>query len=76
VTAYLRRLAPKALMLFCVGLVAVIAPQPGRIGLLFSGTVDWWRLAAFAATVLLLSFAVAAMLDWGERRKRRNSPRK
>lgn len=72
VAAYLRRLTLPALGWAFLGLGAVLVTRPSRIGLLLSGTVEWWRLASFAPLTLLLGFGVAALNEWSNRRKRRS----
>ena len=68
--AYFRRLTLPAMGWAFLGLGAVFVTRPSRIGLLLSGTVEWWRLASFAAFTLLLGFGVAALKEWSGRRKR------
>jgi hypothetical protein len=68
--AYFRRLALPALGWAILGLGAVLITRPSRLGLLFSGTVEWWRLTSFGALVLFLSFSVAAFNEWSRKRKR------
>jgi hypothetical protein len=69
---YLRRLALPALGWASLGLGAILITRPGRLDLLFSGTVEWWRLTVFAAFVLFVSFSVAAFNEWSRGRKHRN----
>ena len=73
ITSYFRRLAPTALVAFCFFVLILFLP-PSRTDL-FSGTISWRRLMTFAAFLVLLSFAAAALLDWDELRKRRKTSR-
>ena len=65
----LRRIALPTLGWAMIGLGAVIVTRPSRLGLLFSGAVDWWRLILFFSSVIALSATVAAINDWRSRRR-------
>lgn len=68
--AYLRRLAAPAFGWIMLGVAAVLITNPSRVGLLLSGAIPWWRLAAFAAFALVLGLGAAAIGDWNRRRER------
>ena len=70
--AYLGRLTLPALGWALLGLVVVLVTRPSRMALMISGTIEWWRLALFAAFTLLLGFGVAALKEWSGRRRRRS----
>jgi hypothetical protein len=70
--AFVRRLTFPALCWAILGLGAVLFTRPSRLELLFSRTVEWWRLTSFAALVFLIAFAVAAFNEWSRGRKRRS----
>lgn len=69
--SYLRRLTPMALLFLPFWLLLPYFVKPDRIGLVFSGTVEAWRLLLMAAIVVLASYASAASLEWEDRRKKR-----
>ena len=69
--SYLRRLALPALGWAVLGLAAVFVTRPSRAVLMLSGTVEWSRLATFAAVALLLGFGAAAVTDWNTQRRKR-----
>ena len=68
---YLRRLTLPALGWALLGLGAVVVTHPSRMRLVLSGTIEWWRLAAFVIFSLVLGFGMAALQNWNRARRRR-----
>src|SRR4051794_10307753 len=49
---YLRRLVLHGLGWAVLAVAAVLVTHPSRVKLLLSGSIEWWRLAPFAAVTL------------------------
>jgi hypothetical protein len=70
VSTYLWRLLPMTVVSFFFFLFVIALPSDD-----ISLTGSSWRdLGSLALILLPFSFAAAAILDWGDRRKRRQSP--